>query len=151
MDSTKRFYQFCAQAVVILAAITLCVNTATAQNDPRYEIVVQADTSVFKFPEGRSEINVNELAFVRNDVDSVLKEYTVNSIRKAFPYFRQEDRIKITRTGQRVVLRDKSLTHIIRLDDTNEVNSATESFSKLEREKNGVRGKKWGQVLQYYT
>ena len=97
------------------------------QNDPRYEIVLKVNSEVFKLPEGLKEITVGEneqlkrkMDVISSAIDSVLGKYQVNKIRKAYPDFKQSDRIKTTRNGKVVKFRDKSDIHIltvIRLED----------------------------------
>jgi len=65
------------------------------------------------------------------ELEKAFIKYKVKSITKIYPDFKQSDRIRTTRTGRTVTLRDKSLEYIIKLENIDDVERAISSINTI--------------------
>ena len=129
---------------IISALIVMTYNLLDAQtgpqvlDDPRYEIILKVNPDVFRLPEGIKTVELSEadtlslkLQVISPEISEALKKHEVNKIRKAFPDFTQAERIKITRKGRLVTLRDKSNIHILRVKNIENVSTLIDTLKEL--------------------
>lgn len=135
MDSFKRFFR-CPGAFVELCVLILLLNShvSYSQDDPRYEIVIKVKQEALKLPDRVSTTNIISASSFENlspELEKAFIKYKVKSITKIYPDFKQSDRIRTTRTGRTVTLRDKSLEYIIKLENIDDVERAIASINTI--------------------
>lgn len=89
--------------------------TAQISNpDVNREVIVMFQPNVVQLPLGMSEVSVDQLQSVPDDLRGLLQKHQVDKVRKAFPGFNPADTLKVTREGLTVGSMNLSRVFVLR-------------------------------------
>ena len=86
--------------------------------DSDREVIVQFKSDSYTLPSNKFSGTIDEFQFKSQSLRTLLQENNVEEISQLIPGFTQEDRVKISRTGEQVTISDWSNYFLLRMQTT---------------------------------
>lgn len=121
--------------LLILMLITMTSNIfAQLREDLRNEILVYIQPSELVFPEiEQKSIQLENIIFLNSELRTVLIQFGVQELQKAFPKIKDTDTLAMSEDGTIIRIPQMSRIFAIKVPDVNDINSAIDNLS-------GIRG-----------
>ncbi len=119
--------------LLILILVTMTSNIfAQLREDLRNEILIYIQPSELEFPEiEQKSIQLENIIFLNSELRTVLMQFGITELQKAFPNIRDTDTLAISEDGTVFRIPQMSRIFTIKVPDVNDINSAIDNLSRI--------------------